>query len=66
MQFYETRMGKQFFEATMPSIARQLETVNKQRKQKVVPREYLEESLDKGFRFVAELSDGSIIVESQA
>ena len=65
MQLHETAMGKSFYEYTMPKIARALDRLTTHGKQELVTPSQIKQKLDEGWIFVAELQDGSVIMEKR-
>ena len=63
MEFFETRMGKQFYEGTMSRIARALEALCEPRKQELIPLYALRKYLQQGCRFVALIPGDYVIIE---
>lgn len=62
IQFHETRMGKQFFEGRLPALIEAVQSLSenlkpRETRQEVVPPCYVQEYLDKGYRYVGSFND---------
>jgi hypothetical protein len=67
MDFFNTVMGKRFYEGTMPRIASALEAIAKPRKVEydLIPEESILEYSAKGWKFVAQLKSGDCLMEKE-